>query len=80
MFINLLAELARNNIKQKTLAKNLRISEKTLINKLKGKTEFTLKEMLIIKHIFHNKELEYLFYNEKEKCSSYLRQNEKMGV
>lgn len=66
MFINLLAELARNNIKQKTLAKNLGISEKTLINKLKGKTEFTLKEMLIIKHIFHNKELEYLFYNEKE--------------
>ena len=45
MFNNLLAEMARNRINQTQLAEVLHVSQKTVSNKLKGKSEFTLSEL-----------------------------------
>ena len=50
MFRNLLAEMARFNVSNDDLMKTLDFkSEKTLNNKLTGRTEFTRKEMFLIK-------------------------------
>lgn len=45
---------------QKELASKLGISEKTLGEKLKGKTDFRIGEMRVIQSIFQ-KPLDYLF-------------------
>lgn len=63
MFRNLLAEMARFNVSNDDLMKTLDFkSEKTLNNKLTGRTEFTRKEMFLIKQkYFPDYDLEYLF-------------------
>lgn len=63
MFRNLLAEMARFNISNDDLCTILDFrSEKTLNNKLTGRTEFTRKEMFLIKQrLFPDLDLEYLF-------------------
>lgn len=63
MFRNLLAEMARFNVSNDDLMKTLDFkSEKTLNNKLTGRTEFTRKEMFLIKQKhFLDYDLEYLF-------------------
>lgn len=63
MFRNLLAEMARYNVSNEDLMRTLDFkSEKTLNNKLTGRTEFTRKEMFLIKkNHFSNFDLEYLF-------------------
>lgn len=63
MFRNLLAEMARFNVSNDDLMKTLDFkSEKTLNNKLTGRTEFTRKEMFLIKQKhFPDYDLEYLF-------------------
>lgn len=63
MFRNLLAEMARYNVSNEDLMKTLGFnSAKTLNNKLTGRTDFTRKEMFLIKKVhFPNFDLEYLF-------------------
>jgi hypothetical protein len=63
MFRNLLAEMARFKVSNDDLIKTLDFkSEKTLNNKLAGRTEFTRKEMFLIKqNHFPDYDLEYLF-------------------
>lgn len=61
-FNNLKAELAREDIKTKDLAKNLNVTSSTLNCKLRGVSEFTLSEMLKIKSIISTEHtLDYLF-------------------
>lgn len=61
MFSNLRAELARHNIKSKDLAAALGVSEKTVSNKLYGRSEFTLSEINAISDLLPDCELSYLF-------------------
>lgn len=63
MFRNLLAEMVRNNVTNDDLMKTIGCkSEKTLNNKLNNRTEFTRKEMFLIKKVhFPDYDLEYLF-------------------
>lgn len=62
MFNNLLAEMARNKITNEAIAFFLQITPNTISNKLSGKTEFTRKEMwLIRKEYFPNCTIDYLF-------------------
>lgn len=61
MYANLNAELARNGIKIKDLAEALNISGKTMSNKLAGRTEFTLSEILVIIKMIPGASLDYLF-------------------
>lgn len=49
MLQNLIAEMARNRISYKELAKLLNRDEKSISNKISCKTEFTRKEMVEIK-------------------------------
>jgi hypothetical protein len=49
MFNNLLAEIARAHMTIKDLAKTTGINYCTLQNKARGRTEFTRKEMFLIK-------------------------------
>ncbi len=49
MFVNLKVEFLKKGIRRKELAQRLNISEPALSNKLNGKNDFTLKEVLIIK-------------------------------
>lgn len=64
MFCNLKAELKRNGITNKELSKKLRVTNKTIFNKLNGYSEFTLSEIQIISEIFPDLKLDYLFAEE----------------
>lgn len=67
MLRNLLAEMARADIKQLDMAKALGINEKTLRNKLGEVTAFTFPETQAIRKIyFPNLSLEYLFANSDD--------------
>lgn len=64
MFDNLKAEMARENITIKDFSKDneLDLSYETLRNKFSGKTEWTKREMFLIKKkYFDSKTIEYLF-------------------
>lgn len=64
MYYELLGEIARKGISKKQLAKEIGMSEKTLFNKLNGKTDFTWSEVKKIKKSLHtNLSLEKLFQN-----------------
>ncbi len=61
-YANLRAEMARQGITVKQLAKLLGVSLKTASNRLSGKTEFTLSEALEINEkLFPDCDLSYLF-------------------
>lgn len=62
MYKNLLAEMARNNIMQMDLVKELKISPSTLSDKMNGKKDFKLKECKTIKLVFFpDCTIDYLF-------------------
>ncbi len=62
MYKNLKAEMARNSVLGKDIAKALGTRQATISSRLTGKTEFSYKEAKRIKDtFFHNVELEYLF-------------------
>ena len=62
MFENLKAELTRKNMKYKDLAEKADINIVTLRQKINGKSEFNLSEILKIIQVFHNNfSFEYLF-------------------
>ena len=67
MFPNIRAEMARNNLTARNMASNLNLDERTLGNKLKGKTEFTWGEVQRIHtRFFPNCSIEYLFEQENQ--------------
>lgn len=67
MFNNLKAEMARHEITQYEIAQALNVTIKTISNKMIGKSEFTRKEMFIIKSkYFSNYSIDYLFDMQKE--------------
>lgn len=62
MFPNLKAELQRKNISLVSVAKLINCTEKTLQNKMNGKTDFRLNEVLAInEQLLPEFELKYLF-------------------
>lgn len=70
MFPNLVAEIAKSDLSKKYIAQQLCIAETSLFSKLRGKTQFTLKECKKIKSLLGlNVTLDYLFKEDrKEKC------------
>ena len=69
MFKNIYIEMAANNrMTQKQLAKLLGISEKSMTNKIYGRTEFTLSEIKKICSLF-GKTLEYLFATDQDRSA-----------
>lgn len=65
MFSNLNAEMARNKLTIKALSKKTGINYESLKNKMSGTTEFKRSEMVLIKKIFPNCSLDYLFSAEE---------------
>ncbi len=65
MYKNLKAEMARNSVRGKDIAKALGTRQATISSRLTGKTEFSYKEAKRIKDTFFpDVELEYLFEEE----------------
>ena len=61
-FMHLKEALRKRNISNKAYAEFLGVSEKTVQNKINGKTEFTLSEVTkTMKIIFPEYAMEYLF-------------------
>ena len=62
MFFNLKAELARKGLSGTDIATTIGATQKTVSNKMLGKSEFTREEMFKIKNqFFADMTLEYLF-------------------
>ncbi|MBC8581495.1 helix-turn-helix domain-containing protein [Zhenhengia yiwuensis] len=62
MFRNLKAEMGRNSIRAKDIAKALNVREATISFKMNGKSDFTFNEAKQIKEIFFpDLDIEYLF-------------------
>lgn len=65
MLYNLKAEMARNNIRSKDIAKVIKRTEKNASEKIHGKKSFSYPEVLKIKNeLFPQFEIEYLFSGE----------------
>jgi len=63
---NLLAEMVRYGVTNNDLQKILGCSEKTVQNKLSGKTEFTVPEAIKIRnYYFQGFRMEYLFASDE---------------
>lgn len=60
-YLNLEAEIARIGIKKKDMADKLNLTQKTLSNKLIGKTDFGLKEMFCTLSMLPGTTAEQLF-------------------
>lgn len=71
MYKNLLAEMVRNDIDKKDLARTLQLSEKTVSNKLNGITAFTVPEAKVIMQMLpKNYTFDYLFTVDSEAKAS----------
>ena len=67
MFRNLLAEMAMRGITVFDISKLLNVTEKTVKNKLNGKTDFYWSEVVAIKKsLFATIDVEYLFEVKKK--------------
>lgn len=65
MYNNLLAEIARKNLKVKTIGEAVDLKYQTIRNRLIGKTDFSRREMVTIRDVFFPEHtLEYLFHWE----------------
>ncbi len=65
-FVNIKIEMTRAGINVSDVANEMNISPQALYQKMNGKTEFTLKDMnllrnILMKHIGENLTLDYLF-------------------
>ncbi|MEG0874627.1 MAG: helix-turn-helix transcriptional regulator [Clostridiales bacterium] len=69
LMINLFYEMRIRNITQKHLSGCLNKSEKTIGNKLSGKTDFTREEMLAIQKLMPDCSLDYLFGENNPQAS-----------
>lgn len=61
IFPNLNAEMARKKMTIKSLAEETGMNYESLKNKMSGNTEFKRSEMLMVKAVFPNCSLDYLF-------------------
>jgi DNA-binding XRE family transcriptional regulator len=67
MFPNLEAEMARKGINKSDLAECLEVRYATVIDKTKGRSQFSIAEAFKIKdHFFPNCPLEYLFAKDEQ--------------
>lgn len=67
MYKNLEAEMAREGVMRKDLAELLNVRYATIIDKLKGRFNFTLDEAFKIRNeYFPHLSLEYLFETEEQ--------------
>lgn len=67
MFTNLASELKRKGISTRAVAGLIGCSEKSVLNKVNGTTEFTLSEVLLInENLFPEYELKYLFRRDNQ--------------
>ena len=67
MFPNLSAELARNRMTIKSLSEKTGINYESLKNKVSGKTEFKINEMILIKKkVFPDYTIDYLFVTDND--------------
>jgi transcriptional regulator with XRE-family HTH domain len=70
MFPNIRAEMARNGLTASAMAEKLNLNERTLGNKLSGKSEFTWGEVNRIRSLFFPTcSLEYLFERVDQKTA-----------
>lgn len=61
MYANMISELRRKNITNKAVAELINTTEKTVVNKLNGTSEFTVSEaMAINKNLLPEFRLSYL--------------------
>ena len=65
-FVNIKIEMTRAGMNVSDVANEMNISPQALYQKMNGKTEFTLKDMnllrnILMKHIGENLTLDYLF-------------------
>lgn len=70
-FVNIKIEMTRAGINVSDVANEMKISPQALYQKLKGNTEFTLKDMQLLRNILssHNGEkltLDYLFGGDND--------------
>lgn len=62
MYGNLSSELQRKNIAQKVIADLIGCSEKTVTNKISGRTDFTISEALKIhRNLLPEFDMDYIF-------------------
>lgn len=69
-FSNLEAEIKRAGMSVETFAKEIHLEKVTMYNRLKGKTKWTLSDMVSIQKYLNNKTsqnltLDYLFHIDK---------------
>lgn len=65
MYPNLIIEMRRQNISQKSFASTLGMSEKTLSNKMAGRTDWTLGECRNAANVLGRTDIDVLFKFEK---------------
>ncbi|HHX59690.1 MAG TPA: hypothetical protein GX707_02970 [Epulopiscium sp.] len=66
MFPNLRAEMARRNIKNADIAKEINVTSDSVSNKNRGKSEYLISEALKIRNTFFiGMSLDYLFSTEE---------------
>lgn len=66
-FPNLMIEMKKNCISQNKLADMSGINRWSMVNKMRGKNDFTLQNMRKIQEVFPGCTLDYLFTAEKRK-------------
>ena len=64
MYANLKAELARKSMSVFDLSKATGITKSKMYSRVKGETDFTLKEAMAIAEALGQKNLTYLFAND----------------
>lgn len=65
---NLLKEMIEFEVTEEDLAVTTGLTRKTIKNKISGKYDFSLSEVLVIRDAhFPGKEIEYLFHDFEEK-------------
>lgn len=70
-FVNIKIEMTRAGINVSDVAGEMNITPQALYQKMNGKTEFTLKDMklirnILVKHIGENLTLDYLFGGDND--------------
>ncbi len=69
MYRELLGEMVKKGVSKKVLAEKIGVTEKTLFNKLNGKTDFTWSEVKTIRKIVSPEiPLEELFKSTNMRC------------
>lgn len=69
MFVNLRRALNHKGISIKQYAEFLQVSEKTVQNKLQGKTDFAFKDVKKTRLLFPEYNVDYLFAEDEPEAS-----------